>query len=223
MNTRLKFNKGDIIFVILLLVSVAALVNVFVLMSQYSSGTSEQALLMSSAYAEDAGSKFTRRMDIIRERTQSVANVAASLDSMESLYDYLGRLQYDDAYGTYIDDDIHFFVGDREYNQRGDLLDQTKEDPEVLSMRTKGVLATYGLIYKVMGPCVACYCPVAGSDLLDGVVVYYLKETALAFADELDRDKLQYAELMALCSQNYTGAHVLTVLADKTGTVKENS
>ena len=126
MNARVKFNKGDIIFVILLLVSVAALVNVFVLMSQYSSGTSEQALLMASAYAEDAGGKFGKRMDIIREKTQSVATMAASCDSLASVYDYFGRLQDDEAYGSYIDDDIHFFVGDKEYNQRGDEIERAK-------------------------------------------------------------------------------------------------
>ena len=208
---------------VLLLVSITALVNVFVLMSQYSSGTSEQAVLMASAYAEDAGGKFVKRMDIIREKTQSVAAMAASCESVYALYDYLGRLQSDNAYGTYIDNDIRYFSGDKEYDQRGMEIPQAKEEPEVLAMRNKGVLATYGLIYKVMGPCVACYCPVTGSEVLDGIVIYYLQVTALDFKSELDADKLQYAELLALCSQNYTGAHVLAVYEDSTGSVKENS
>lgn len=221
MNARLKFNKGDLLFVVLLLVSIAALVNVFVLMSQYSSGTTDQALLMASAYAEDAGGKFVKRMDVIREKTQSIATMAAAAADVETLTDFLSDLQYDDAYNSYIDNDIHLFAGDKEYDQHYHELET--ELPEVLAMRREGVLATYGMIYKVMSPCVACYCPVTGSEVIDGIVVYFLKETALNFADELDEDKLQYASLMALCSQNYTGAHVQTVLADKTGTVKENS
>ena len=224
MNVRSKFYKGDIIFVVLLLVSIAALVNVFVLMSQYSSGTQEQAVLMASAYADDVGAQFGKRMDAVRAKTQAVASVAASYASRLDLDAYFNSLQYDDAFRAYIDDEIRYFCADAEYNQRGETIAANQEIAEVLAMRRKGEVATYGLIYDEMGtkPRVACYCPVANSDVLDGLLVYYPQEVVLSFTTQVDDAKLQYADLMAVCCQNYNGAQILSVLADTTGNAKIN-
>ena len=230
MRTKQKFNRNDLIFVVLVLVSIIALVNVFVLMSQYSSGTSEQALLMSSAYAEDAGGKFTKQINLIREKTSSVAAICATFDNVTDLDIYLDKMRHDDAYKTWIDDEIRYFYGDKEYALDCSLNEDNKqlvtvELAEVSAMRSNGVVATYGMIDDSLGKQarIACYCPITDSDIIDGIILYYLKDAVLSFVSDLDEEKLGYADLMAVCTQNNGELQVRAILADASGDVVENN
>ena len=70
---QFKTRRGDIIFVLLILMSIVAMVNVIVLNSQYSSVSSEQAIATAEAYALDSSEKFAGKFDYVREITQAVA------------------------------------------------------------------------------------------------------------------------------------------------------
>ncbi|MBO4262569.1 MAG: EAL domain-containing protein, partial [Clostridia bacterium] len=249
MNEKIKFNRGDIVFVILILVSVAALVNVFVLMDKYSSGTQEQAILMSSAYADDAGSAFRKQMDLLRGKAEAVASVAAGYNDREDLENYFTKFYQTIGFDGYFDSEVHYYIGDKEYNQRGEDITDS-EYPSVTEMRKKGVLATYGIIYGEKGSRsrVACYCPIEKSNLIDGIVVFFPQEVMLSFsakpgtsAEEsesveeqssdtgddnktslLDESKLRQSEIIAVCCRNSGGAQILRVLYDKTYSIKQN-
>ncbi|MBO7377680.1 MAG: EAL domain-containing protein [Clostridia bacterium] len=222
MNGKVKFERGDFIFVILILVSIAALVNVFVLVSMYSSGTQEQALLMSSAYAESAGVEYRKQMDFLRSKAQAIATMAAGYADQDDLERYLGSLQTKAAFGEYFDSEIRYYVGDKEYNIRGEEI--TEEIEQVTAMRSRNELATYGIVYTETGSrsLVACYCPVEGGALADGLVMYFPQEIMLSFVSQTDAEKCSQAELMAVCCRNYGGAQILSVLSDKTGKVMVN-
>ena len=222
MNDKIKFNKGDIIFVILILVSIAALVNVFVLIDKYSSGTQEQAVLMTSAYAEDAGGAFRAEMDLLRGKAEVVASVASGYSDREELENYLSTLRFTAAFEKYLDSEIHYYIEDKKYNQRGEEI--TSEIPAVSEMRAKNQLATYGIIYGEKGSRsrIACYCPIENGNLADGIVVFFPQEEMLTFADGADKEKLSQAEIMAVCCRHQGSVRILKVLYDRTDSVKEN-
>ena len=71
-----KTRRVDLVFVLLIMISITALVNVVVLQSQYSSATSEQAIATAEAFALDASEKFSGRFEYIREKTQAIATMA---------------------------------------------------------------------------------------------------------------------------------------------------
>lgn len=217
-----KMKKGDIVFVLLILVSIAAMVNVLVLNSQYLSGASEQAVLTAQAYSLDASEKFSGKFEYIRQKTKAVADIARSSAEKSELNDLLNSVFGEDEKSEIVD--LRCFKGEKEYDRHGAEVTQ-KENPNVLEMRSKGEVATYGIIYDVDGtrPSIACYCPIEGDSLIDGLLVFYSQDSVLAVSENFDREKLKYAELSVICSGNYRNElHILSVLQDKSGELKEN-
>ena len=106
---RIKTWRGDLVFVLLILVSIAAMVNVIVLQSQYSSGASDQAIATAEAYSLDVSEKFAGQIEYVRERTTAVANMAQTTYTESDFNTLLNR--------TFIIDDVvavRYFKNDNE-------------------------------------------------------------------------------------------------------------
>lgn len=220
---RFKTGRVDFAFVLLILVSIAAMINIIVLTFQYASGTSEQAVRSAEVYSMDVQEKFSAEMDSVRDRTQAVAMVAGTMTEENALKSFV----YDIANSKDYKKDLtalRYFNGDAEYNENGVQVPLDSENVSVLDMRRKNVLATYGLIYDERGnkPSVACYCPINNCPVADGIVLFYAQDSVLSFAGLLDEKRLSYAELVAVCCQNYDGAQILAVFQDKNDAVKTN-
>ena len=94
---RFKTRRVDIAFILLILVTLAAMVNIIVLTYQYASGSSEQAVTTAESYALDAEEKFASRMDYLREKTEAVALVAGTIDTPEKLHKFLSDVEFSDG------------------------------------------------------------------------------------------------------------------------------
>ena len=214
---QFKTRRVDIAFVLLILVSIAAMVNIIVLTSQYYTGSSEQAVRAAEVYSLDAQEKFEGKLDYIREKTEAVAHVAGSITEKTELHNFFRDMRSSGVYsGELIQ--LRYFYGDKEYDESG--LEIAEHNVHVDAMREKGVTATYGLIYDERGlTSVACYSPVAEGNVVDGVAMYYTQEALTSFKSELDEEKLSYSELSAICCQKYGGegtSQILSVLHSKT-------
>ena len=224
----------DISFVVLLIISLAVLVNIFILALKYSSGTEEQAILMAEIYSEDASDQFHNKIDDLREKTNALAaGINNNSDSIDDVDYYLNTIMRSDGYKEEGIQEIWYFYNGKEYNHRGALVSEDDRRREyILDMRRKGVLATRGFFYDNRGeaPCVACYCPVSdplsGGKNVDGVVVFYPQPTVLSFKNNLDEDKLSRSEFQALCceteSSDSSVTRVLGILHDKSGEMNVN-
>ncbi|MBP5466545.1 MAG: GGDEF domain-containing protein [Clostridia bacterium] len=215
-----RTRKVDLVFILLILISIAALVNVSMLNSQYLSGTSEQAIATAEAYSLDTGEKFAGRFGYVKEKTAAIAATARAATAgnlNETLRSYL---ETDDKREI---NRLRYFNGDKEYDMDGN--EVAEENEQVLSMRSQNAVATYGLIYGVGGtvPSVACYCPVENSNELDGLVVFYSQEVILSAKESLNKDKLDFTELSVICSGNRPELQIVSVLHDKSGTIDENT
>ena len=218
---QFKTRRGDIIFVLLILMSIVAMVNVIVLNSQYSSVSSEQAIATAEAYALDSSEKFAGKFDYVREITQAVAATAKPSTSASDVHHTLNTIVSADDKKNIIE--ARYFNGENEYDKNGNLYEG--ESVYVIGMRNKKQVATYGIIYDELGnkPSVACYCPIEDCAVADGVVIYFSQDVILSVKGELDKNKLESSELSAICCENYKNElQMLTVLYDKTGTVEDN-
>ena len=221
---RFKTHRVDVVFILLILVSVAAMINIIILTSQYSSGSSAQTIATAEVYALDVREKFTAKMDGIREKTKSVAVAAATMTDADSLSEFLRNVFEDDNYKNELTD-IRYFNGEKEYSRYGAEIGEGEENVNVLRIRNDKKTVTYGLIYDEHGtkPSVACFCPIKNSEVTDGVVLFYSQDVILAFANEIDKSKAEFSELSALCCRNFDeGAQILSVVYDKSGEVKTN-
>ena len=210
---QFKTRRVDIAFVLLILVSLAAMVNIIVLISQYYTGSSEQAVRAAEVYSLDAQEKFVGRIDSVREKSEAVAMVAGTMGTDADLRIYLNDFRSSQGGKVSM---IRYYRGNKEFDEWGDEVEQSYKD--VATMREKGVTATYGMIVdgEQGSNWVACYVPVRDSAVLDGLAVYYDKEVVLSFASELDQKKAEYAELSAVCCQNLSdGGLILSVLHSK--------
>ena len=198
---QFKTRRVDIAFVLLILVSIIAVVNIVVLTLQYYTGSSEQAVRAAQVYSLDAQEKFEGKLDYIRENTEAVARVAGTLEDRHDLHNLLNNVR---SAGTHDGEliQLHYFLGDQEFDETGFTV--TDRTARVDAIREKGSTGTYGLIYDERGmTSVACYAPVTGSTLIDGIAIYYTEELLTSFKTDLDEEKLSHAELVALCCQNY--------------------
>ncbi len=217
---RFKTRRVDIAFVLLILVSLAAMVNIIVLTSQYYTGSSEQAVRAAEVYSLDAQEKFVGKIDAIREKTESVALVAGTMGSVTELRTYLSDFR--SSQGGKISM-TRYYKGNEEFDEWGDVVEESYKD--VVTLREKGVTATYGMIVdgEQGSNWVACYTPVKDSEVLDGLALYYDREEVLSFASDLDKNKAEYAELSAVCCKNLSdGGLILSVLHAADGSVKIN-
>ncbi len=221
---QFKAHRFDIAFVILILITIAAFVNVIVLTSQYYSGSSEQAVSTAETYALDISEKFEGKMDYVREKTSAVALVAGSMTSKSDLHAFL----YGVLHSTGDKDEISsvaYFQNGKEYDHNGYEITNEEESVYVLDMAERGVVETYGILYDRTGvkPRVACYCPVPNGILAEGVVLFFSQDVILSFADSIDKKKAEYSELSAVCCESYAdGAQILSILHDKNKTAKIN-
>ena len=153
---QFKTRRVDVIFILLILVSLAAMINIIVLTSQYYTGSSEQAVRAAEAYALDAQEKFESKMDYIRDKTEAVALVAGTFSEQSELHTFFSDIISSEGYSNELTT-LRYYYGDKEYDETG--AEITKTDVHVSEMRAKGVTATYGLIYDERGlkPSVACY------------------------------------------------------------------
>ena len=221
---------GDIAFVILLLISVVALVTILNLSMQYSAGTNEQAVLMAETYSEELNNRFELQIGGFREKTTALAVAVKNFDTREELDAFLMDIPRTEGYRNVIASEIRYFSGNNEYTQRKkEALKDEEKNVYITDMRKNGVLATYGLIYDADGtkPCVACYSPVVGSPIIDGIVLSFPQESVLSFVDDLDKEKSSYAELQAVCCINdateaSNRAQILAIIQDKSGQMKIN-
>ncbi|MBO4540033.1 MAG: hypothetical protein J5781_07115, partial [Clostridia bacterium] len=206
----------DIAFVILLIISLAVLVDIFVLALKYSSGTEDEAILMAGIYSEDATNGFTNEIDDLREKTNALAaGIANNSEDAEKINYYLNSIMRSEGYKDEGIQEIWYFLDnkvytsrDRDNDYRGDLVnDDDRRREYILDMQKAGVLATRGFFYDNRGeaPCVACYCPVptVSSDevKVDGVVVFYPQSTVMSFKNGLDEEKLSRSKFQALCCE----------------------
>ncbi len=224
-STGRSFSRaGDVAFVLLLFISVAAMVTILGLSMQYSSGTNAQAVLMAETYSEEVNDGFIMQINSFREKTAALAVAVSSFDDQESLNRYLGEIPRTEGYKNVIASEIRYFQGNKEYSQRreGEITD---ENVYILDMRRENVLATYGIIYDSNGtkPSVACYCPVKGSEIIDGIVLSFPQESVLTFVDKLDNEMASYADLQAVCcANNANGAQILSIIHDSSDSIKIN-
>ena len=222
---KFKAHRVDIAFVILILITIAALVNVIVLTMQYYTGSSEQAVSTAETYALDVREKFASKMDYIREKTQAVALVAGSMTSDFDLQSFLRGV----LHSTGDEDEISavaYFRNGKEYDHNGLSVDPEEESVYVLDMARNGKVATYGMLYDRAGvkPRVACYCPTPNGILTDGVVLYFSQDVVLSFAKDIDMKKAEYSDLSVICcANNAGGAQILSILYDKKGGVQLNN
>ena len=216
---QFRTRRVDIAFVLLILVSLAAMVNVIVLTMQYYTGSSEQAVRAAEVYSLDAQEKFVGKIDAIREKTEAVALVAGTMGTANDLRAYLNdfRASQDGKVSM-----IRYYRGDKEFDEWGDEVGNTY--PDVSLMREKGVTATYGMIVdgEKGTNWLACYTPVAGGIVLDGLVLYYSKEEVVSFASALDQKKAEYSELSAICCQNSPAAGLILGVLHTNDEVKAN-
>ena len=223
---RLKNRRGDIVFVLLILMSIAAMINVLVLYSQYSSVASDQAVATSEAYSLDVSEKFAAKFDYMREKTQAIAELAGSAVTDAELHNLFISVSGDGDKKDIIT--LRYFKDAQEYDKNGAPI--AKENTYVLGMYGKGEVATYGIIYYEGDggkPSVACYCPVKnGNGLIDGIVIYYTESVVLSVQDELDTKKLGVSEFSAVCWNDNKGLQIRSVLYDKqdeSGKARANS
>ena len=217
-----KTRKVDIAFILLILVSLAAMVNLIVLASQYYAGTSDQSVRAAEVYALDVQEKFEGKMDYIREKTEAIAFIVGSFGDEKDLQAFFSDLTSSDGYKSELTK-VGYYYRDKEYDESG--AEVAESNVHVSAMRTKGVTATYGLIYDERGlkPSVACYAPIPNGRVADGIVFYYSQDVILSLASEIDRVKAARSDLSAICCQNYgDGAQILAVLNSVDQDVKVN-
>ncbi len=231
----------DIAFVVLLIISLAVLVDIFALALKYSSGTEDQAILMAGIYCEDATNKFTNKLDDLREKTNALAaGIVNNSEDAEKINYYLNSIMRSEGYKDEGIMEIWYFFDNQIYTSKdyngdacGDLINENdRRRGYILDMQKEGVLATRGLFYDNRGeaPCIACYCPVPASlsdeKTIAGVVVFYPQSTVLTFKDNLDKEKLSRSEFQALCCETEASdsktTRVLGILHDKSGKMKDN-
>ena len=221
---QFKTRRVDIAFVVLILVSIAAMVNIIVLISQYYTGSSEQAVRAAQVYSLDAQEKFESKLDHVREKTEAVALVASSMSNSADLHVFFSDFISAESSGNKLTM-LHYYRGNKEFDENGEEIPASQTDAHVAALREKGQTATYGLIYDERGlkPSVACYCPIPGGAVLDGVALYYSQEVVTDFVAELDQKKAAYSVLSAICCLNYSDdPQILKVLHTKNNDVKEN-
>ena len=224
---QFKTRKGDIIFVLLILMTIVAMVNVLVLHSQYSSGASDQAIATAEAYALDVSEKFSGKLSSVRDKTKAIADIAGSADDLSELHDLFygflgsGEKQNKDVFT------LRYFAGEVEKDYNGVDVDVTNESSDVVNMHKNRTVATYGIIYynnDGRNPSVACYCPVDNDyGLIDGIVIYYKESVVLSVNNELNENKLGFSELSAICCNKNNDLQIRSVLHDESGNVKVNT
>lgn len=220
---QFKTKKGDIVFILLILMTIVAMVNVLVLQSQYSSGANDQAVATSEAYALDVSEKFAGRLDSVRERTQAIADIAGVATGSSELHDlFTAVLSADENQNAVFA--LRYFIGDNEFTEHGGAVEQ--ESPTVVEMNKNRRIATYGIIYcdgDGAKPSVVCYCPVENDHgLIDGIVIYYSEQVVLSVGNKLDSDKLGFSELSAICWYDNNELQIRSVLHDRIGNVQNN-
>lgn len=231
----LSTHGRDISFVVLLIISFAILVNIFVLALRYSAGTEDQAILMARNYSEDATDHFHNKIDSLREKTNALAaGINFYSEDDNDLSYYLNSIIRSDGYKEEGIQEIWYYIGDKTYNYRGAEISSVgdRRYEYILDMKQKNVLATRGFFYDDRGeaPCVICYCPtpepLSGEKKIDGIAVFYPLTTIMSFAQDLDESKKSYSEFQALCCETEASdnnlTRVLGILNDKSGKMQEN-
>ena len=218
---QLKTRKVDIAFILLILVSLAAMVNIIVLTLQYYNGSTEESIRAAEVYSLDAQEKFEGRMDYIREKTDAIALVAGTMSDRNELHTFFSDVLSAEGAQKELTA-MHYFYGDKEYDESGREVDELERDAHVSDMRARGVTATYGIIYdeRSSSTSVACYSPIPNGRVVDGIALYYSQDVVTGIAADLDKEKASYAELSAICSQNYEGAQMLAILYSKDKSIK---
>ena len=215
MDQKFKTRRGDIVFVLLILVSIAAMVNVFVLQSQYSSVSNDQAVATAEAYSLDVTEKFSAKLDYIRGKTQTTVDTAKAATSKEEFDTLLARVLAADRNRNAEIVTLRYFNGDTEYQDNGNEF-TLEENNRVRELRARNTLSVYGIIYDNTKPCIACYCPIENCTVADGLVVFFSKDVFVASVKaELDRDKLKSSEFSAICSNYRNDLEIISVLHDE--------
>ena len=144
-----KTRRVDLVFVLLIMISITALVNVIVLQSQYSSGASEQAIATAEAYALDASEKFSGKFDYIRETTQAIATIARAASDETDLCNTLEKLNEADENRELVS--LRYFRGEKEYDGYGAEITDVSKTVSDRELRNKNAVSTYGIIYDESG------------------------------------------------------------------------
>lgn len=226
-KNNFSYRGRDVSFVVLLLVSLAAFFNILVLSLNYSSGTEEQAVITAETYSDDAKTAFVTRLNSLREKTRSIAVASAAYTDIIKLNDFLYNCTQTEGFAEENITDIRYFLNDgSEHNYRDSVF--TEENPYVLDMRDKNVLATYGIIFSSTEfPSLACYCPVPkntdNTQLITGIVIFFPQSTVLNFTDVLNEEKQSASVFQALCYIKDNRPTIFAKLYDKSNQVQENT
>ena len=200
-------NNKEIVFVIVIVLCLILIFSTIALLNGYSDSLEEQARTKVALYASDTSRVFGEHMTSFAGTAREVAHRAATFTNEYDLLNYFRQVNDNTEYYGDVEN-IRFFKyseADSRYIEYEDGFEfEGNESEAVLALVGQKMIGCTGVAYDndtADKSVVGFYAPVEGSDLVDGLVIFYPINEITSFAKKANSDYLKQSEFVVFCSQ----------------------
>ena len=215
-NFFLKYGK-DLAFSMAIILCIVMICCMILLVGEYSNVLEEQAVAKVSSFANDTSKLIQQTMFDLEEQASVIAARISESKSHEDVSAKIRMIAEDERFADV--GLIRFFHDGEEYNSSGFEFGN-QESREVLALLGSKEAASTGLVHDLDTnmSMVGFYVPVFDCEYVDSVVVFYPTSVIKRFSEKADIEKIERAEIVALCS---SGGTIIDTVHNTTADIKK--
>ena len=219
MKQFFKRHAREIAFSGIALLCILLIGATLILLFRYSGGLEEQAVSRVENYSADTTTLLSQKIDSMNQKVHHAAERMASCTDISSLSATIQEILLISDYSSVID--LRFFKGDTEYNKNALPYDFDESDDVISAVGREGN-GVVGVVYDVEHnvQSVVFYATLEDNALIDTVFFFYPISALSNVFDTADKEKLEKADFVALCSQS---GEALRVMKSATGDLEQHN